>query len=198
VNEYSKLDDEMMEIDKLIANCKKCELWKTRKNIVIGSGSFNAKIMFIGEAPGYHEDLLGIPFVGRAGKFFDELLKSINLNREETYICNILKCRPPDNRNPSNFEIEKCTPYLDRQIMEIKPEIIVTLGNFPSNYVLNKFGFKPEKIGRIHGKKYPIKNLLFDSVIIPMYHPAAAVYNPNMKKILLEDFKTIEKILSDK
>lgn len=195
---HSEIKQEITQLNKEIEICKKCDLWKTRKKIVIGSGSMNANVMFIGEAPGYHEDIQGIPFVGRAGKFFDELLQSITLRREEVYVCNILKCRPPDNRNPFDLEIKSCTPFLDKQIMTIKPKIIGTLGNFASTYVLEKFGFQAEKIGKIHGKTFPMKNLLFDSIIIPLYHPAAAVYNPNMKKILINDFKVIDSILSDK
>ena len=175
-----------------VANCKKCELWKTRKNPVVGNGALNARVMFIGEAPGYHEDMQGVPFVGRAGKVFDELLQSIELNREEVYVCNILKCRPPENRNPFDLEIKACTPYLDRQISAIKPKVICTLGNFATSYILKKFGLEVEKIGKIHGKTYHIKNLLFDAKIIPLYHPAAATYNTNMKSVLTHDFKSIE------
>jgi DNA polymerase len=195
---YSELETLTLQLNREIENCKKCNLWKSRKNVVIGNGSLNAAVMFIGEAPGYNEDVQGIPFVGRAGKFFDDLLKSVSLDREEVFVCNILKCRPPDNRNPFDLEIKTCTPFLDKQITTIKPKIIGTLGNFASTYVLEKFGFSTDKIGKIHGKKYPIKNLIFDSIIIPMYHPAAAVYNPNMKKILFNDFKIINNILTNK
>lgn len=186
-----EVEKEINQITKNVDNCKKCELWKTRKNPVVGKGSLNAKIMFIGEAPGYNEDLQGIPFVGRAGKVLDELLKSIDMQRKDVYICNILKCRPPNNRNPLDKEIKACTPYLDLQITAIKPEIICTLGNFATSYVIDKFGIPVEKIGKIHGKTFHIKNLFFDAVIIPLYHPAAATYNPNMKSILIDDFKII-------
>ncbi len=186
-----EVEEEIKQLKQNVADCKKCELWKTRKNPVVGNGSLNAKVMFIGEAPGYHEDMQGVPFVGRAGKIFDELLQSIELKREEVYVCNILKCRPPDNRNPFDSEIKACTPYLDRQITAIKPKVIGTLGNFSTSYILQKFGLEVEKIGKIHGKIFHIKNLLFDAEIIPLYHPAAATYNPNMKSVLMDDFKTI-------
>ena len=186
-----EVEKEIKQLEHAIVSCKKCELWKTRKNPVVGDGSLNASVMFIGEAPGHHEDLQGIPFVGRAGKVFDELLQSIGLERKEVYVCNILKCRPPDNRNPFDPEIKACTPYLDRQITAIKPKVIGTLGNFATSYVLEKFGLQAEKIGKIHGKTFHIKNLLFESRIIPLYHPAAATYNPNMKSVLMDDFKAI-------
>ena len=193
-----EVEKEIKQLEHVIVNCKKCELWKTRKNPVVGNGSLDAGVMFIGEAPGYHEDMQGVPFVGRAGKVFDELLQSIELKRGEVYVCNILKCRPPDNRNPLDLEIKACTPYLDRQITAIKPKVIGTLGNFATSYILQKFGLEVEKIGKIHGKTFHIKNLLFESRIIPLYHPAAATYNPNMKSILLDDFKTINLHLSEK
>ena len=186
-----EVEKEINQLTQDVANCKKCELWKTRKNPVVGNGALNAQVMFIGEAPGYHENMQGIPFVGRAGEVFDELLKSIGLEREEVYVCNILKCRPPDNRNPFDLEIKACTSYLDRQITAIKPKVIGTLGNFATSYVLEKFGLQTEKIGKIHGKTFHIKNLLFDARIIPLYHPAAATYNPNMESVLMEDFKAI-------
>ena len=193
-----EVEKEIKQLEHAIVSCKKCELWKTRKNPVVGNGSLDADVMFIGEAPGHHEDMQGIPFVGRAGKVFDELLQSIELKRGGVYVCNILKCRPPDNRNPFNSEIKACTPYLDRQITAIKPKVIGTLGNFATSYILQKFGLEVEKIGKIHGKTFHIKNLLFESRIIPLYHPAAATYNPNMKSVLLDDFKTINLHLSKK
>jgi len=198
MNSVPEVEDEIRQIRQDVVECRKCELWKTRKNPVVGNGALDAKIMLIGEAPGYHEDVQGIPFVGKAGKLLDELLQSIDMEREEVYIANILKCRPPNNRNPFDSEIKACTPYLDKQIMAIKPMVIGTLGNFASSYVLEKFGFKAETIGKIHGKVFHIKNLFFESKIIPLYHPAAAVYNPNMKTVLMGDFKTIGSYVSKK
>lgn len=176
-------------MDEEIKNCRRCNLWKTRNNIVIGEGSLKADIMFIGEAPGYYEDKEGRPFVGKAGKILDELLNLVELKREEIYITNILKCRPPGNRDPLPEEIKACTPYLDKQIETINPEKICTLGNFATNYIFSSFGLKPESIGKIHGKIFKARNLFISVNIMPLYHPAAAVYNPNMKPILIEDFK---------
>ena len=171
-----------------IKNCRRCNLWKTRTNVVVGEGSLSADIMFIGEAPGYNEDKQGRPFVGKAGKILDELLNSVGLKREEIYITNILKCRPPGNRDPLPEEIKACTPYLDEQIEMIDPRKICTLGNFATDYILTSFGLKSENIGRIHGKIFKASETLD---IIPLYHPAVAVYNPNMRPILIEDFKKI-------
>ncbi|HHH79463.1 MAG TPA: uracil-DNA glycosylase [Thermoplasmatales archaeon] len=179
------------QLEDAVANCRKCSLWKTRSNPVVGGGSKDAKVMFIGEAPGYWEDVKGRPFVGRAGRVLDELLESINLSREEVYITNILKCRPPNNRNPLQSEIEACTPYLDRQIELMNPEIIATLGNFALSYISEKFGLDLENVGGVHGKVFKIKTLFGDITIIPLYHPAAAVYNPALKEVLLRDIRAI-------
>lgn len=189
----SKIEKEIYYIKQNVQNCKNCNLWKKRNNSVFGEGSFTAKVIFIGEAPGYNEDLVGRPFVGRAGKLLDKLLHYNGFDRGEVYITNILKCRPPGNRNPKISEISKCSPYLDKQILNIKPEVIATLGNYATSYIFKKFKLKVERIGKIHGKNYPIKSLDFKSSIIPLYHPAAAIYNPNMKRILIEDFKSIKK-----
>ena len=180
------------QLEDAVANCRKCSLWKTRSNPVVGGGSKDAKVMFIGEAPGYWEDVKGRPFVGRAGRVLDELLESINLSREEVYITNILKCRPPNNRNPLQSEIEACTPYLDRQIELMNPEIIATLGNFALSYISEKFGLDLENVGGVHGKVFKIKTLFGDITIIPLYHPAAAVYNPALKEVLLRDIRAIK------
>ena len=125
----------MKKITDEIKYCKKCELCKSRNNPVIGEGNLNTEIMFIGEAPGYNEDKQGIPFVGKAGKILDELLHSIGLQREDVYIANILKCRPPENRNPLKTEIDACTEYLNRQIELIQPKIIIPMGNFACSFI---------------------------------------------------------------
>ncbi len=179
-----------------INNCKKCELWKTRTNPVIGEGSVDARIMFIGEAPGYNEDKTGHPFCGAAGKILDKILVSIGFKREEIYITNILKCRPPGNRNPTKEEIDACSSYLDMQIEIIKPKIICSLGNFATAYVMEKFGLKEkvQGISRIHGKVF-LHNTLFGPIkIIPFYHPAVAVYNMNMLDVLKKDFAVLKQV----
>ena len=182
----------MDEIVKEIFECKKCNLWKFRRNPVPGEGSLDAKIMFIGEAPGYWEDVKGKPFVGAAGKLLDSLLAGIGLSRSEVFIGNILKCRPPENRDPQPEEVKACTPYLDRQIKIIKPRIIVTLGRHATSYIFSKIGMPFSGISRVHGKVYHIE--LFDSeiVLIPMYHPAAALYNVKLRDALKDDFKVLE------
>lgn len=187
--------EEMDKIRSLINNCRKCPLWESRINPVPGEGDYDAEIFFIGEAPGYNEDQQGHPFVGKAGKILDELLASINLKRTEVFIANILKCRPPENRNPYQEEIETCTEYLDRQIEIIHPSIIVPLGNFACEYIFKKFGLPYEKISKIHGKVIKINTLMGTLRIVPLYHPAVATYNPQTKTILLQDFQTIKTLI---
>jgi len=185
--------EEVKTITQEIQNCKKCALHKTRINPVIGEGSYNAKIMFIGEAPGFNEDKQGKPFVGQAGKILDELLNSANLKREEIYIANILKCRPLQNRNPTKEEIKSCTPYLNKQIEIIKPKIICCLGNFATDFIMNKFDLKDklQGISRIHGEIFNASTLNGVTKIIPLYHPAVATYNSNMLKVLKKDFEIL-------
>jgi DNA polymerase len=188
------MEDSLEKIEKEVAVCRRCPLWKTRQNAVPGEGPADAGIMLVSEAPGASEDRMGRPFVGRAGKILGGLTASAGLKREEVYITNILKCRPPGNRNPKQEEIRACTPYLDRQINIIKPGIICTLGNFATAYILEKFSLPVEPIGRIHGQVFSISNLLLKAKIIPMYHPAAAVYNANMLPVLKDDFRKISSI----
>ena len=183
------------ELKIKVEKCQRCLLYKTRTNVVFGSGSVTAELMLIGEAPGYWEDKKGEPFVGRAGKFLDELLETIKLKREEVFITNILKCRPPKNREPTQEEIKACTPYLERQLAIIKPKIIITLGNVATSYILQKFGFKPQSISRVRGKVFRVSNLFYQLKIIPMYHPATALYNPRMKEVLREDWKKIKELI---
>jgi len=178
-----------------ISNCRKCSLWKTRTNTVPGNGNLDADILFIGEAPGRNEDLKGKPFVGKAGKVFDELLESINLSRDDVFIANILKCRPPNNRNPLEGEIKACTSYLNRQIDVIKPKIIVPMGSFASNYILEKYGLNKDKISKIHGTKFEINTLSGKVIIIPIFHPAVVTYNINKIEDMKKDFKEISKYI---
>ncbi|MCX6667413.1 MAG: uracil-DNA glycosylase [Euryarchaeota archaeon] len=178
-----------------VENCRKCDLWKTRKKPVFGEGSIDTDILFVGEAPGYNEDLQGRPFVGKAGKILDELLESIGLHRSDIYIANILKCRPPNNRNPLKTEIDACTEHLDKQIELIQPKIMVPMGNFACSYIFEKFGLKYDKISNVHGKIFQINTIFGNVKIIPMYHPAVATYNPYTKDTLLVDFKIIKKAI---
>jgi uracil-DNA glycosylase len=177
--------------DKVV-QCKHCDLYKTRTNPVLGEGSLDADLFFIGEAPGFNEDKQGRPFVGRAGAILDELLASIDLKRSDIYISNILKCRPPKNRNPTEKEIKVCTPFLERQIELISPKVIIPMGSFSSEYIFNKFDLHFTKISELHGKVFT-KTTLYNTLhILPMYHPAVATYNPNKKNVLLEDIKKVK------
>ncbi len=175
----------MDKIRKEIINCNKCNLCKDRKNAVPGEGNIHSKIFFIGEAPGENEDREGIPFCGRSGKLLDELLESINLKREDIFITNIVKCRPPQNRDPKEDEITACSPYLKIQIKLIDPILICTLGRYSTSLFL-----KDRKISQIHGKVFKYGKYK----IIPLYHPAVGLYNPNMKSVLREDFQIIKTI----
>lgn len=190
-----KREEDAEKIRDEIQSCRKCGLHKTRNTPVPGEGSLDPKAMFIGEAPGFNEDRQGKPFVGRAGDVLDEMLDLTGLKREEIFITNILKCRPPGNRDPEAEEIKECTPYLDRQISLIKPDVIVTLGNFATSYIMEKFGLKPETIGKVHGKVFRISNLMLTAKIIPMYHPAVVLRNPNLKGSLIEDFRMLKETL---
>jgi len=178
--------------------CRKCELWKTRKNSVPGEGSSHSQIMFIGEAPGYWEDVKGKPFVGAAGKFLDTLLSEAGLSRENVFIGNILKCRPPKNREPSPAEIEACTPYLNRQIQVIQPEFIVALGNYSTAYIFSKVALPFNGITRVHGKFYEASILDMQVTVFPTFHPAAALYHPKYKEQLISDFHMLKQELTQK
>ena len=176
------------DLSEQVAACPKCALSKTRTKAVPGAGDPHADIVFIGEGPGYNEDQQGLPFVGQAGKFLDELLASIDLRREDVYIANVIKCRPPNNRDPQPGEIEACAPWLDQQLDIIKPRMIVTLGRFSmSRY------FKGQTIGRIHGQAKEIDGV----VVVPMYHPAAALHQANLRGTIMEDFKKLPGILRE-
>ncbi|NJE43211.1 type-4 uracil-DNA glycosylase [Thermococcus sp. GR6] len=187
----------MNKLEEKIKSCRKCPLGELRTNAVPGSGSYNAKIMFVGEAPGYWEDQKGLPFVGRAGKVLDELLAEIGLGRDEVYITNIVKCRPPDNRDPTEDEIKACSPYLDRQIDIIRPKVIVPLGRHSMRYILEKFGFEVEPISKIHGKAFEAHTLFGKIVIMPMYHPAVALYRPALKEELRKDFQKLRELTGE-
>ncbi|MEM2927547.1 MAG: type-4 uracil-DNA glycosylase [Nitrososphaerota archaeon] len=180
------------EISKEIRKCKKCRLHLSRKNPVPGEGNINSSILIIGEAPGYFEDIQGKPFVGQAGKILDELLSIANLNREKVFITNIVKCRPPENRVPRNDEIDSCKDFLEKQIEIINPKIIITLGNVSTQYIFNKYGLEFKSMSRIHGKIFDI--IEYKIKVIPLYHPAAALYNPKIEKIMKNDWKKISLI----
>ncbi len=182
----------LAELKDEIINCKKCPLYKTRNMPVVGEGNENADVMLIGEAPGFNEDRTGHPFCGKSGEILDELLSSICLKREDVYITNVVKCRPPNNRNPTNEEIKACSPYLSRQIALIGPEAIGAMGNFATNFIFEHFNINEHGgISKLHGRVFERNTLLGKIKIVPLYHPAVAVYNINMKDILKEDFKKL-------
>jgi len=191
---YSEKIKKLEELEKEIGKCKKCELSKTRKFPVPGEGKIDARVMLIGLGPGYHENLQGKPFVGSAGKFLDELLKLAGVERKEVYITNVIKCYLPDN-HPTREQIKACSLYLNQQIELIKPEVILTLGNISTSYIFQKFNLKLESIGKIHGQVFEISTLLLYAKIIPMYHPASALYNPGMKELLKNDWEKLREIL---
>jgi uracil-DNA glycosylase family 4 len=178
----------LAQIADEIRVCTKCELHRTRTKSVPGEGPANARVMFIGEAPGWNEDQQGRPFVGAAGKFLEELLGIAGMKRDEVFITNVVKSRPPGNRDPLPDEIAACAPYLERQIEVIDPEVIVTLGRFSMAR-----WFPGERISRIHGQPKRVGRRL----IVPMYHPAAALHQQTLKTTIQEDFGRLPKILAE-
>lgn len=183
-------DISQMSLEELAAAvraCTLCPLHTGRTHAVPGEGPANPEIMFIGEGPGFHEDRQGRPFVGSAGKLLEELLASIGLTRQQVYIANVVKCRPPGNRDPLPEELAACKPYLERQIELLKPRVIVTLGRF-SMYRY----FPGQSISRIHGQAKQIGDVL----VVPMLHPAAALHQPQWKSTLEADFQKLPQIIA--
>jgi DNA polymerase len=169
-----------------VRNCERCGLHQGRTNAVPGAGPVDAEIMFVGEAPGFHEDQQGIPFVGAAGRFLDQLLEMVDIKRERVYIANVIKCRPPGNRDPRVEEVDACRQYLDRQIELIQPRVVVTLGRYSMARA-----FPDEKISRVHGEP----RIVDGQVYFPMYHPAAALHQPSLRTAVEEDFKRLRQFL---
>ena len=169
-----------------VAACTRCKLHLSRKRAVPGEGPAQAEIMFIGEGPGFHENEQGRPFVGAAGRFLEELLASIGLTREQVFICNVVKCRPPGNRDPLPEEIEACSEYLDRQIRALNPKVIVTLGRYSlARYLPNA------RISAVHGQARSVQGRL----VVPMYHPAAALHQPSLRQSVEEDFARLPEVI---
>jgi len=183
------------QLREKIASCRRCALHATRTNTVPGEGDVDAKLMFIGEAPGRNEDLQGKPFVGRAGEVFDKLLESIGLTREDIYLCNVLKCRPPENRNPLPDEIKACSGSLDLQIKTIRPRVLCPMGNFAVQYLFERFGIPPAKISAVKGTIIKAVGQQGDIQIVPLFHPAVATYSPSKIDMLLEDFAVLKNFL---
>jgi len=178
--------ERLEKVAQEISKCQKCDLAYGRTHTVPGEGPADARLMFVGEGPGFHEDRQGRPFVGAAGKLLEELLGSIGLSREEVFIANVIKCRPPGNRDPSQEELKACKPYLDRQIEIIRPRVLVTLGRFSmARY------FSGTTISRIHGQAKRFGGMW----VIPVFHPAAALHQPRYRPALEEDFQKIAELL---
>jgi DNA polymerase len=176
------------ELKKACAECEKCELCKTRTNVVFGVGNEDADVLFVGEAPGEQEDLSGIPFVGRAGKLLDKFLFAVDIDRDKVYIANILKCRPPKNRDPLPAEEDACIGYLREQVSLINPKVIVCLGRISAMRLI-----KPDfKITQEHGQLFKKGNYIMTAV----YHPAAVLRDPRKKEDMLEDMKKIKELIS--
>ncbi|MGZ4431028.1 MAG: uracil-DNA glycosylase [Gaiellales bacterium] len=184
------------ELDRLATewrSCRKCALAEGRTQVVVGSGSPDADLMFVGEAPGYHEDRQGMPFVGQAGKLLETLLGEIGLTRADVYIANVLKCRPPGNRDPRPEEIDACQGYLFTQVSLIRPRVICTLGNFATKLLTGQ----ATGITRVRGRPQPHRVGEVDLQLYPIYHPAAALYTPAMLATLREDFHRLPDLLSN-
>ena len=186
-HERSEPLSELTDLYEQIKSCQKCILSQGRTNAVPGEGPQDADIMFIGEGPGFHEDRQGRPFVGAAGKYLEELLETIGLERKDVYIANVVKCRPPSNRDPQPEEIEACRPYLDKQIQLVHPRLIVTLGRFS----MQRY-FPGASISRIHGQAKRVGNVIY----YPMFHPAAALHQPRWSSLVQEDILKIPDLLA--
>ena len=178
----AKVSELVAQLDHEVRECVKCELYKGRRNAVPGDGNVKAKVMLVGEAPGKEEDLQGKPFVGAAGRLLTQLLNSAELRREDIYITNIVKCRPPENRPPRADEISACSNYLERQLKLIKPKLLCPMGNV----ALKVFLGKDASISRVHGQVIPVSE---GRLIYPLYHPAAALYTAKLKGTLEEDIR---------
>jgi len=178
---------ELRRISEEVEACSKCPLHLTRRRAVPGEGNPNAEVMLIGEAPGEVEDETGRPFVGAAGKLLNSLLQDIGVDRSSLYITNVVKCRPPNNRDPTDEEINACKPYLIRQIAVVRPRRIVTLGRHSTKVILGLGGLRVSEISRVRGKVFRVAIAGVEVEVYPTYHPAAALYNPSIKGVLKED-----------
>jgi len=182
---------ELVALFSTVSSCTACPLAETRTKVVFGAGNADAELMFVGEAPGFHEDQQGLPFVGAAGKLLERLLGDIGLSREDVFIGNVLKCRPPGNRDPQADEIEACESHLFRQIELIQPRVVATLGNFATKLLSGS----PTGITRVHGSEQSVRLGRSDVLLYPIYHPAAALYTRAMLGVLEEDFARLPQLL---
>jgi uracil-DNA glycosylase family 4 len=185
--------DRLVNLYREASECTRCPLAKTRTKVVFGSGNADADLMFVGEAPGAEEDRQGLPFVGRAGALLTELLGDVGLSRDEVWICNVLKCRPPGNRDPQPLEVESCSPYLERQIQLIEPRVVATLGNFATRLLTGA----RTPISRVRGTPQ-VHTLAGRPVfLMPLFHPAAALRTPSLVETLREDMSRLPELLRE-
>ncbi len=185
--------ERLVEVYREASVCRRCSLAETRTRVVFGAGNADAELMFVGEAPGAEEDRRGLPFVGRAGGLLNELLAGIGLSREDVFIANTVKCRPPGNRDPQPVELEACRPYLDRQIELIEPKVIATLGNFATKLLTgNRAG-----ITRVHGRPQTHRLGVRTVRVFPIFHPAAVLRNPGQRPLIDADFATLRELLRE-
>jgi DNA polymerase len=186
--------EDLVALFRVASGCTLCALAQGRTQVVFGNGNADADLMFVGEAPGMHEDQQGLPFVGRAGKLLDELLAEVGMARSDVFVSNLLKCRPPGNRDPQPEEIETCRPYLDRQVELIEPRVIATLGNFATKLLTRS----SRGITSVHGR--PQEHLVAGRpvMIVPLFHPAAALRTPRVKEQLREDFARLPALLGER
>jgi uracil-DNA glycosylase family 4 len=191
------MQTELERVAAEAATCTRCRLHESRTQVVFGQGHPNAELMFVGEAPGFHEDRQGLPFVGPSGQLLNRLLAGIGLRRDDVYVCNVVKSRPPRNRDPQPDEIAACRPWLDAQIRLVDPKVVVTLGNFAAKTLLET----PTGISRLRGQTYPFQG----RVLLPTFHPAAALHaegrrfaGPSPREAMEEDFRTLAKLLAER
>jgi DNA polymerase len=187
--------ERMNRITSSIRSCTNCELAQTRSKVVIGAGNLDSKIVLIGEAPGRKEDESGLPFVGSAGKLLDNLLKEVGLVRDDIFIGNILKCRPPKNRRPKKSEVKQCEDYLMRQLEIVSPEVIAPMGNSAWSYFQEHFGLEKQVIGYVHGEVIVVEAQWGKMKMIPLYHPAAAIYRRHLISVLESDMKKMIELI---
>lgn len=194
-NECKEISRELEKIAEEVRRCTRCPLHLSRTNAVPGEGSPCQRIVFIGEAPGQNEDMQGRPFVGAAGQLLTQLLNMNGISRESIFITNVVKCRPPENREPRDEEIHSCLPFLKRQLAAIKPRLIITLGRHSTRTILALYGYTVDSIMSVRGKPFKFAENWGLVTVFPTLHPAAALYNPRMRSLIEEDFREIAKLI---
>lgn len=187
--------ERMRRLSEEVLDCRRCGLCDGRRNPVVGEGTLDATVVFIGEGPGRREDETGRPFVGAAGRLLDRLLHNIGLGRGDVYIGNVVKCRPPNNRRPRPEEIRACAPHLERQLEIIQPRVVAPMGNSALGYLMRRFGLTPASIGKVHGRHFEVESPWGRVVLFPLYHPAAALYVKDLERVMEEDFESLGRLL---